>query len=187
MFAIDWRLALFSMGSAPMLFAIAAFFRKLGARRVPRHPRAAGAHERVPAGAPLRHEGRAGVRAARRRSRREFDDINVEYRGRTHAPIAADAALYAIVEAVGSIAIAGLLWHGGGRIVAGTLTFGVVVAFIEYLDKFFTPIRDLSTKYTVMQHAMAAERARLPAARHRRSRTRRLSLPLRRRAGRGSG
>src|SRR5678815_635558 len=42
------------------------------------------------------------------------------------------------------------------RIVAGTLTFGVLVAFVEYLAKFFAPIRDLSTKYTVMQQAMAA-------------------------------
>jgi ATP-binding cassette subfamily B multidrug efflux pump len=57
---------------------------------------------------------------------------------------------------VGSIAVAGLLWHGGVRIAAGTLTFGVLVAFVEYLGKFFGPIRDLSTKYTVMQQAMAA-------------------------------
>ena len=52
--------------------------------------------------------------------------------------------------------MAGLLWHGGVRIAAGTLTFGVLVAFVEYLGKFFAPIRDLSTKYTVMQQAMAA-------------------------------
>src|SRR4029078_5776073 len=70
--------------------------------------------------------------------------------------IAADAALYSIVEAVGSIAIAGLLWHGGSRIVAGTLTVGVVVACMESLGNFSQPIRDLSTKYTVMQQAMAA-------------------------------
>src|SRR4029079_6044966 len=86
----------------------------------------------------------------------DFDVINVEYRKANSRAISADASLYSIVEAVGSIAIAGLLWHGGSRIVRGTLTVGVVVAFIEYLGKFFTPIRDLSTKYTVMQQAMAA-------------------------------
>src|SRR4029079_19738462 len=84
------------------------------------------------------------------------DVINVDYRRANARAIFADAALYAIVEAVGSIAIAGLLCHGGARIAAGTLTFGVLVAFIEYLNKFFAPIRDLSTKYTVMQQAMAA-------------------------------
>ena len=52
--------------------------------------------------------------------------------------------------------MAALLWHGGNRIAGGTLTLGVLVAFVEYLGKFFAPIRDLSTKYTVMQQAMAA-------------------------------
>jgi ATP-binding cassette subfamily B protein len=86
----------------------------------------------------------------------EFDTINVEYRRANSRAIFADASLYSIVEAVGSIAVAGLLWHGGARIAHGTLTFGVLVAFIQYLEKFFAPIRDLSTKYTVMQQAMAA-------------------------------
>ena len=87
---------------------------------------------------------------------REFDAINLDYRQANARAITADASLYSIVEAVGSIAVAGLLWHGGNRIAGGTLTFGVLVAFVEYLGKFFAPIRDLSTKYTVMQQAMAA-------------------------------
>ncbi|HEY6475340.1 MAG TPA: ABC transporter ATP-binding protein, partial [Polyangia bacterium] len=86
----------------------------------------------------------------------EFDAINLDYRRANARAITADAALYSIVEAVGAIAVAGLLWHGGNRIAGGTLTFGVLVAFVEYLGKFFAPIRDLSTKYTVMQQAMAA-------------------------------
>jgi ATP-binding cassette subfamily B protein len=86
----------------------------------------------------------------------EFDAINLDYRRANARAITADAALYSIVEAVGAIAVAGLLWHGGNRIAGGTLTFGVLVAFVEYLSKFFAPIRDLSTKYTVMQQAMAA-------------------------------
>ena len=156
MFAIDWRLALFSMGAAPVLFAHRRLFPQVGARRLPRHPGAAGAHERVPAGAHLRHEGGAGVRpGAEGRARLRRHQRRVPAR-RTRARSRPTRALYSIVEAVGSIAIAGLLWHGGSRIVAGTLTFGVVVAFIEYLGKFFAPIRDLSTKYTVMQQAMAA-------------------------------
>ncbi|HXU63570.1 MAG TPA: ABC transporter ATP-binding protein, partial [Polyangia bacterium] len=55
-----------------------------------------------------------------------------------------------------SIAVAALLWYGGRRVLGATLTIGVLVAFVEYLGKFFAPIRDLSTKYTVMQQAMAA-------------------------------
>ncbi|HEY7376864.1 MAG TPA: ABC transporter ATP-binding protein [Polyangia bacterium] len=155
MFAIDWRLALFSLGSAPVLFAIAAYFRTW-VRDAFRDIRVRLA--RMNAFLQEHISGMKVVQAFAQEPKvgRDFDVINVEYRRANSRAIAADAALYSIVEAVGSIAIAGLLWHGGSRIVAGTLTVGVVVAFIEYLSKFFTPIRDLSTKYTVMQQAMAA-------------------------------
>jgi ATP-binding cassette subfamily B protein len=155
MFAIDWRLALFSLGSAPVLFAIAAYFRTW-VRDAFRDIRVRLA--RMNAFLQEHISGMKVVQAFAREDKiaRDFDVINVEYRKANSRAIAADAALYSIVEAVGSIAIAGLLWHGGSRIVHGTLTVGVVVAFIEYLGKFFTPIRDLSTKYTVMQQAMAA-------------------------------
>ena len=155
MFAIDWRLALFSLGSAPVLFAIAGYFRGW-VRDAFRDIRVRLA--RMNAFLQEHISGMKVVQAFAREDKiaRDFDVINVEYRTANSRAIAADAALYSIVEAVGSIAIAGLLWHGGSRIVAGTLTVGVVVAFIEYLGKFFTPIRDLSTKYTVMQQAMAA-------------------------------
>ena len=155
MFAIDWRLALFSLGSAPVLFAIAAYFRGW-VRDAFRDIRVRLA--RMNAFLQEHISGMKVVQAFAREEKveRDFDVINVEYRRANSRAIAADAALYSIVEAVGSIAIAGLLWHGGSRIVTGTLTVGVVVAFIEYLGKFFAPIRDLSTKYTVMQQAMAA-------------------------------
>jgi ATP-binding cassette subfamily B protein len=61
-----------------------------------------------------------------------------------------------MVETLSSIAVALIIWYGGGEIVKGALTFGVLVAFIQYVEKFFTPIRDLSAKYSVMQGAMAA-------------------------------
>src|SRR5262249_16040135 len=70
--------------------------------------------------------------------------------------IKADAGVYALVEMVGAVAIAALLWASARRIGHGTLTIGVLVAFIAYVDRFFAPIRDLSTKYTIMQSAMAA-------------------------------
>jgi len=70
-----------------------------------------------------------------------------------------DASLYATVEALGSAAVALLLWYGGGQVVTGALTFGGLVAFLEYTGRFFLPIRDLGAKYTVMQAAMvSAER-----------------------------
>lgn len=154
-FGIDWRLALFSMGAAPILYGVAAFFRGW-VRDAFREIRAK--LSRLNA---FFQEHLSGIKvvqafAQEARVEREMDVINVDYRRANARAILADASMYAIVEAVGSIAIAGLLWHGGARIAAGTLSFGVLVAFIEYLGKFFAPIRDLSTKYTVMQQAMAA-------------------------------
>lgn len=87
---------------------------------------------------------------------RRFSELNASYRDANMPVIFWDAALYAIVEALSSLAIALLIWYGGGEITRGALTFGVLVAFIQYIEKFFTPIRDLSAKYSVMQGAMAA-------------------------------
>lgn len=87
---------------------------------------------------------------------RRFNKLNATYRDANMPVIFWDASLYAIVEALSSIAVALIIWYGGGEIVKGALTFGVLVAFIQYIEKFFTPIRDLSAKYSVMQGAMAA-------------------------------
>jgi ATP-binding cassette subfamily B multidrug efflux pump len=67
-----------------------------------------------------------------------------------------EASLYASVEALGSVALALLIWYGGGQILTGALSFGALVAFIQYTNRFFLPIRDLGAKYTVMQSAMAS-------------------------------
>lgn len=87
---------------------------------------------------------------------RRFSILNASYRDANMPVIFWDASLYALVEALSSIAVALIIWYGGGEIVKGALTFGVLVAFIQYIEKFFTPIRDLSAKYSVMQGAMAA-------------------------------
>jgi len=87
---------------------------------------------------------------------RRFSELNASYRDANMPVIFWDASLYAMVEALSSIAVALIIWYGGGEIIRGVLTFGVLVAFIQYIEKFFSPIRDLSAKYSVMQGAMAA-------------------------------
>ena len=87
---------------------------------------------------------------------RRFSILNASYRDANKPVIFWDASLYALVEALSSIAVALIIWYGGGAIVQGALTFGVLVAFIQYIEKFFSPIRDLSAKYSVMQGAMAS-------------------------------
>jgi ATP-binding cassette, subfamily B, multidrug efflux pump len=154
-FALDVRLAFFSLATAPILFGIAWIFRKL-VREAFRAIRT-----RVAILNTFVQEHLSGIRvvqafAQEERTARQFDERNRDLRQASARAISSDAALYAVVEAVGAFAVAALLWHGGGRIFANTLTFGVLVAFIEYLTKFFAPIRDLSTKFTVMQQAMAS-------------------------------
>jgi ATP-binding cassette subfamily B protein len=91
-----------------------------------------------------------------RSEQEEFRRLNREYRDANLPVITWDASLFAGVEAISAVAVGLLIWYGGGEIVHGTLTFGALVAFIQYIEKFFSPIRDLSAKYSVMQGAMAA-------------------------------
>jgi ABC-type multidrug transport system fused ATPase/permease subunit len=61
-----------------------------------------------------------------------------------------------MVEAAGSVSVGLLLWYGGGEVLHGALGIGTLVAFKEYLHRFFVPLRDFSQKYAVMQSAMAS-------------------------------
>ena len=66
------------------------------------------------------------------------------------------AVFFPAVEFIGAIALALILWYGGLGILEGTVTFGVVVAFLQYSERFYQPIRDLSEKYNVFQAAMVS-------------------------------
>ncbi|GAB4302899.1 MAG: ABC transporter ATP-binding protein [Desulfuromonadia bacterium] len=85
-----------------------------------------------------------------------FRELDEAYRDANLPVITWDAGIYAGVEALSSVAVALIIWYGGGEIIRGGLTFGGLVAFIQYIEKFFSPIRDLSAKYSVMQGAMAS-------------------------------
>jgi ATP-binding cassette, subfamily B, multidrug efflux pump len=87
---------------------------------------------------------------------RGLDAINAEHRDAYFSSLKADASLYAVVEMLGSVSVAAIVWYGGARVASGALSFGLVVAFIHYTEKFFVPVRDLSAKYAVMQAAMAS-------------------------------
>ncbi len=91
-----------------------------------------------------------------RSEQEEFSRLNASYRDANMPVITWDASLYAAVEALSSVAVGLLVWYGASEILSGLLTFGALVAFIQYIEKFFAPIRDLSAKYSVMQGAMAA-------------------------------
>ena len=93
------------------------------------------------------------------RAMERFDQTNRAHRDAYLDAIRFDASLFSLVEMLGSVTIALILWYGGLRVLAGddgAVTLGLLVAFIEYVQRFFIPVRDLSAKYTVMQQAMAA-------------------------------
>jgi ATP-binding cassette, subfamily B, multidrug efflux pump len=155
MVAIDWRLALVTLGLVPVLAAAVNFFR-IKARRNYRLIR-----DRLARLNAYLQEALAGMTviqlfARERASQRRFDHLNDEFRAANHAANIYEATLFSIVEAVSSITLAVIVWYGGGEIIAGALAFGTLVAFIEYMQRFFIPIRDFSTKYAVMQSAMSS-------------------------------
>ncbi len=89
-------------------------------------------------------------------SYREFGELNFAYREANHWSNVYEAGLYSMVEAAGSVSVALLLWYGGGEVLHGVIGIGTLVAFNEYLHRFFVPLRDFSQKYTVMQSAMSS-------------------------------
>jgi len=87
---------------------------------------------------------------------REFEALNAAHRDAYHVSNTYEAALYSMVEAAGSVSLGLLLWYGGGEVLHGVIGIGTLVAFKEYIHRFFVPLRDFSQKYAVMQSAMAS-------------------------------
>jgi ATP-binding cassette subfamily B protein len=152
---LDWRLALVTYAIVPVLFGVAAYFR-LRARDAYREVRRRLARLNAFLQESLQGMAVTQLFAREAHERRHFERLNQEYRRALFGSTVYEASLYATVEALGSVALALLVWYGGGRILEGALTFGVLVAFIQYTNRFFLPIRDLGAKYTVMQAAMAS-------------------------------
>ena len=152
---MDWHLAVVTFSIVPAIAAFAVYFR-MRARDAYRTVRLRLA--RLNGFLQESLQGMAVVQLfAREAHEREgFLRLNADYRRAMFGSTVFEATLYATVEAIGAIAVALLLWYGGAQIAAGTLTFGALVAFLQYTNRFFLPIRDLGAKYTVMQAAMAS-------------------------------
>ncbi|MEO8725077.1 MAG: ABC transporter ATP-binding protein [Acidobacteriaceae bacterium] len=91
-----------------------------------------------------------------RRSYLQFEDVNRQHMDAYKDAIFAYALYYPIVEILSSVAIAMVLWFGGMKVLSGTVTIGILIAFIQYAQRFFRPILDLSEKYNILQGAMAS-------------------------------
>jgi ATP-binding cassette, subfamily B, multidrug efflux pump len=91
-----------------------------------------------------------------KRAFHKFSDINASHMEAYKDAIMAYSVYYPVVEILSAFAIASIIWFGGGDVVRGVATIGVLVAFMQYAQRFFRPIQDLSEKYNILQSAMAA-------------------------------
>ena len=91
-----------------------------------------------------------------KRAFNKFSDINASHMEAYKDAIMAYSVYYPVVEILSAFAIASIIWFGGGDVVRGVATIGVLVAFMQYAQRFFRPIQDLSEKYNILQSAMAA-------------------------------
>jgi ATP-binding cassette subfamily B multidrug efflux pump len=155
MLAVNARLALVSLSLLPLM-ALAINFFRIKSRQSYRLIR-----ERVARINAYLQEAISGMMVIQLFAREaqtfaEFNRHNDAHREANHWSNIYEASLFSLVEAVSSISFALIVWYGGHQILGATLAFGTLVAFIEYVQKFFIPLRDFSSKYAVMQSAMSA-------------------------------
>ncbi len=86
----------------------------------------------------------------------EFKILNQGYLATYLKTIFYYAVFFPIVTLISTMAVALIIWYGGGNVIQGLLTLGTLVAFIQYIEKFFHPISDLSEKFGIFQEAIAA-------------------------------
>jgi ATP-binding cassette subfamily B multidrug efflux pump len=155
MLALDWHLGLVSFAVIPLFFALTNWFRK-GARQSFRETRKWVA--RINAFLQENLSGMSVVQLFRReeRTRGAFAVINRKHYDANMQAIFYYAVFYPVIELLAALAAALILVYGGGRVLAGGLTLGVLVAFIQYSERFWRPISDLSEKFNILQAAMAA-------------------------------
>lgn len=88
--------------------------------------------------------------------REKFDRLNVDHRDALIRTVFYYSVFFPTVELLEALAVGLILWFGGGQVVQNVITLGALVAFLQYSERFFRPIRDLSERYNVLQGAMAS-------------------------------
>ena len=157
---MDVRLTFVTLLTVPMLWAATTWFRK-GARKGYDMVRTRIA--RINAFLQEHFAGAQTVQIfnAEVKSIHKFDEINADYRKANIDTIFYYAVFFPLVDFIGAVGIALIIWYGGYRVMHNTpghtvLTLGALVAFIQYSSFLFQPIRDISDKYNVLQAAVVA-------------------------------
>src|SRR5438128_2587787 len=155
MLRMNWKLALIAFAALPLIFIATSFFRR-AVRDSYRRIRVAIA--RINAYLQEHVSGIVVLQLFNREKRayEKFEKINATHMDAFKDAIMAHAIYYPVVEILSSGAIAAVIWFGGGAVLRNTVTLGVLVAFMQYAQRFFRPIQDLSEKYNILQSAMAS-------------------------------
>ncbi len=155
LFYKNWLLALLIFASLPLLILAAIWFRntvRAGYRQVRAKLSQMNSHLQ---------ENLSGIRTVQAYNRQalnylQFQKLNDEHRQANLTTVFAYAVFLPITELIAAIALAAIVWYGGIESVTGAITVGTLVLFIQYSQKFFQPVKDLSEKFNVLQTAMAS-------------------------------
>jgi len=152
---LDWRVALVTFAVLPALFAVTMVFKRR-VRVVYRKVRT-----RIAMLNAFIQENIVGMTVVQLfcqedRKFEEYSELNRQHAEANIETILHYSIFYPVVEILSAVAIALIVWYGGGQILLGALTLGGLVAFIQYSEKFFRPISDLSEKFNILQGAMAS-------------------------------
>jgi ATP-binding cassette subfamily B multidrug efflux pump len=155
MFTMNWQLALISLSVLPILFYATFLFRRK-ARESYRDVRLQVARINT-----FMQEHITGMLVDQifnreKKSYQKFSDINAAHRDANIKSIFYYALFYPGVELIGAIAVGLIIWYSGVEAIGGAITLGTVMAFFQFNEMFWRPIRDLSEKYNIMQTAMAS-------------------------------
>ncbi len=155
MLLLDWRLALVSFAVLPFVFIAAILFRRK-VRDAYRDIRTRLA--RINAFLQERITGIGVVQLFRQENptAERFARINESHLQAHLRSITYYALFFPVIELLTAVAVALILWYGGLRALEGTMSIGVIAAFLQYVRRFFRPIQDLSEKYNILQNAMAS-------------------------------
>ena len=155
LFILNWKLALIAFCIIPFLIYIASLYR-VKARNAYREVRInlARLNSRL-------HENISGMNTVQAFGKEEenfktFDYANKENCNSQLRSVFYNALFFPTIEVFTAISISLIIWYGGGQVIKDAILPGVLVAFIQYLQRFFKPIRDLTEKYNIMQSAMAS-------------------------------
>jgi ATP-binding cassette subfamily B multidrug efflux pump len=161
MLSVSWKethsfkLALITFAVLPLIIIATNFFRRAvrdGYRRIRTAIARINSYlqEHVSGIVPLQLFNREEI------SYREFEAVNAQHMQAFKDTILAYALYYPIVETLSVVAIALVIWYGGHGVLSHAVQIGTLVAFIQYSQRFFRPIQDLSEKYNILQGAMAS-------------------------------